>query len=193
MNIAAEVLHTPLSKHPIMLWTLRIGVGLICLFVGVQGFRKASRLTSKQEIIAAVDKTDNFGRVLLKDNYIVSWNAGMRSLTGYRAAEVMGDTMKFLEPADEWEAGLVRRITHRDQRQWNAKGSCRLVRKDGTEIDLAVTIRDPDGPENFRELRFDNFDSLIPLDEMTTVEADKERLEAEGPVEQENKAEGEGK
>lgn len=94
---------------------------------------------SPEYLASIVDSTDDavIGKTL--DGTIVSWNEGARRIYGYTSEEVVGHPISILIPKDRPDelpailAGLARgeRFDHYLTRR---------VRKDGTHIDVSVTI-----------------------------------------------------
>jgi PAS domain S-box-containing protein len=99
--------------------------------------KKADEL--KFRLAAIVDSSDDaiIGKTL--DGIVTSWNQGAERIFGYSADEVIGRHVSLLIPAahEDEEEGLLQRL-----RRGEVLDSFDAVRrrKDGTEIDVAITI-----------------------------------------------------
>jgi PAS domain S-box-containing protein len=133
---------------------LRFGVGtvVVCFLVdrvqrGERRLRSEDdrRQSQTAELAAIVESSDDaiVGKTL--DGIVTSWNAGAERLSGYTAAEMIGRSIAVIVPPerpDELPSILARlargeRITHYDTVR---------VRKDGSRVEVSVTISPIRGP-----------------------------------------------
>jgi PAS domain S-box-containing protein len=107
--------------------------------------RQAER--TRERLAAVVESSDDAIISKTLDGVIVDWNRGAEKIFGYAAAEAIGKPMLMLLPPQrvEEEADILARIK---RGQSVEHFETLRVRKDGTEIDVSVTIspiRDGDG------------------------------------------------
>jgi PAS domain S-box-containing protein len=99
--------------------------------------RQAER--TRERLAAIVDSSDDAIISKTLDGVIVAWNRGAEKIFGYPAAEAIGKPMLMLLPPErvEEEADILARI---GQGQSVEHFETVRVRKDGTRIDVSVTI-----------------------------------------------------
>ena len=93
----------------------------------------------RDRLAAIVDSSDDAIISKTLDGTIAAWNRGAEKVFGYSAAEAVGKPMTMLMPADRVneEAGILTRIRHGESVE---HFETVRVRKDGTKIDVSVTI-----------------------------------------------------
>jgi PAS domain S-box-containing protein len=101
--------------------------------------RVAERTASLAQAEAIIESSDDAIIGATLDGVVTSWNSAATRLLGYSAAEIMGQSLMLLVPADrvEEEQQLMARI-QRGQRVANFEAGRK--RKDGCLIDMAITI-----------------------------------------------------
>lgn len=113
---------------------------IVALSKVAQNITDRKRAEAAQALLAAVVAgSDDAIISQALDGTVLSWNAGAERIFGYSAAEMIGQTMTRLFPADRIgeEAALVqemragREVAHFDTRR---------VRKDGSSIDVSVSV-----------------------------------------------------
>lgn len=97
-NLLDQKIHlTPSTRHAVR-GAMRWGgaacglllLGWVMLNADHLTTRKAAK-TAKQEAQTAVDRTANFGRIIIDgDGKIISWNRGMSETTGWKADQMIG-------------------------------------------------------------------------------------------------------
>ncbi|HVV85602.1 MAG TPA: chemotaxis protein CheB [Kofleriaceae bacterium] len=80
------------------------------------------------------------------DGTITSWNRGAEAVYGYAADEVLGKNVALLVPdgAEDEQARMLERIRNNEKVEHL---QTRRVRKDGSEVDVAVTVSPIYGPD----------------------------------------------
>jgi PAS domain S-box-containing protein len=69
----------------------------------------------------------------------VLWNAGAERLYGYAATDVIGQPLSMLIPPDRWDELSI--LLDRVQQGERIQGyQARRLRRDGTSVDVALTI-----------------------------------------------------
>jgi PAS domain S-box-containing protein len=120
-------------------------IGVVLVFRSIAERRQAAEIRS--QLATIVDSMDDAVITKDLDGIILSWNGGAERLYQYRAEEVIGQPISLLIPPeqpDELPAIMARfkrgeRVDHYETTR---------VRKDGTRLDISVTIspiRDPHG------------------------------------------------
>jgi PAS domain S-box-containing protein len=102
---------------------------------------------TRERLAAIVDSSDDAIISKTLDGVIVAWNRGAEKIFGYSVADTLGKPISMLLPADrmEEEADILARIGRGESVE---HFETMRVRKDGTQIDVSVTIspiRDGDG------------------------------------------------
>lgn len=120
-------------------------VGGINMLVDITDQKEGERAT--QLLAAIVDSSDDAIISKNLDGVITSWNKSAEALFGYTAEEAMGRHVTFIIPRDRWneEEGILSRL-RRGERVDHFETV--RMRKDGTTVDLALTIspvRDREG------------------------------------------------
>jgi PAS domain S-box-containing protein len=93
----------------------------------------------RERLAAVVDSSDDAIISKTLEGTIVAWNRGAEKVFGYRASEIVGQSMRTLVPPDraEEEADILARIGRGESIEHFE--TVRLC-KDGTRIDVSVTI-----------------------------------------------------
>lgn len=112
-------------------------IGAINMLLDVTESRQAE--AAAQRLAAIVQSSDD--AIISKDlnSIIKTWNAGAERLFGYRAEEVVGQSVSLLMPADRWteEPGILARI--RNGKPVENYETIRR-RKDGSMIEVSLTV-----------------------------------------------------
>ena len=104
------------------------------------------QLRERARLAAIVEASDDaiIGKTL--DGIITSWNRGAQNIFGYTPDEIVGQSIQRLVPPghESEEAAILETLAQGEARRFET----RRLRKDGREIDVAVTtspLRDPSG------------------------------------------------
>ena len=139
----------------------------LCLIV-MAGISYASWTTAafKSELDAqkyaarkAIDKTPNFGEMLLnEDGKIISWNKGMTAQLGWTSDEMCGQSIDRLDPQEHDTKAFVA-IGDPQEWPWMEDGALEVKTKSGRSVLLSVRIRDFSGKDGkrFRRISFDPY------------------------------------
>jgi len=97
------------------------------------------------QLVAIVESSDDaiFGKDL--NGVVTSWNSGAERLYGYSAAEMIGANISRVVPADRPDelSGLLQRVAKGER---VSHYETRRVRKDGSTVDVAISISPIRGP-----------------------------------------------
>lgn len=107
------------------------------IFTDVSGYKLVEAANSR--LAAAVNSSDDaiVGKTL--EGIITDWNSGAEAIFGYTAAEMVGQTISLLVPADQPDETL--QILERIRRGERVEHfETRRRRKDGTIIDVSLSV-----------------------------------------------------
>lgn len=153
------------------------------VFLGTAyGFLKASReavrIGALGDVPAATEalaNTPDIGRVLLNSRgKVLKWNRGMSELTGFRAADMIGQTMDALEPPTGGDPKeTFRSVFHLAGQPWFSVGPLEITQRDGTPRRVAAIVVDTNVPdsENFRLVYLADISMMKPFEGATTAAA----------------------
>ena len=117
--------------------------GVVITFMDITQRKLHEQVTAR--LAAIVDSSDNAIIGMDLDGVIASWNQGAEILFGYRAAEVVGQPITLLHPADRQNeaAASIERLKRGETIDHY---ETQRRRKDGQMIDVSVTLSPIRGP-----------------------------------------------
>ncbi len=96
---------------------------------------------SEERLRLLVEGAKDYAIVMLDpQGHLVSWNAGAAEITGWRAAEVIGQHLDCLYPRDEEGAGHARRVLEIAEMTGEHREIGERLRKDGTRFWADATL-----------------------------------------------------
>ena len=135
--IARDGTERPIDDSAAPIRNEGIVAGVVLVFRDVTEGRKAQE--AQAHLAAIVESSDDAIISKTLDGIIRSWNQGAERVFGYSAAEAIGRSITFLIPPDRpaEEDEILRRLRQGDRIE---HFETVRVRKDGTRIDVSVTI-----------------------------------------------------
>lgn len=110
-------------------------VAWLGILIDVTGQREARAAMAR--LAAIVDSADDIIYSRTVDGVITSWNAGAERITGFAAAEVIGQNLKDVFPADNVQLPTLAEL---EDRSVNWRFDARLHRRDGAFVDVAMSV-----------------------------------------------------
>jgi PAS domain S-box-containing protein len=96
-----------------------------------------------------IQQVEDYAIILLdKDGTILSWNAGVEKIKGYKACEIIGQNFRIFYLPSDRQYGLPEQLLEQAVREGSANHIGKRVRRDGTTFWGSIHIsalRDDDG------------------------------------------------